>query len=41
MEPPYIPTIKNEVDTSNFSNYADSTHEVQNIKPDNDPFFDW
>lgn len=41
MEPPYVPTIKNELDTSNFSNYADSNHEVQSIKPDNDPFFDW
>lgn len=41
MEPPYIPVIKNISDTSNFSNYPDSNKEVQIIKQDKDPFYDW
>jgi len=41
LEPPYVPKVKNNVDTSNFSQYPDSDSEVIAIKPDKDPFINW
>lgn len=38
---PYIPTIKDPSDTSNFSEYPDSPEEPTAISPDEDPFKDW
>ena len=38
---PYIPKIKNNMDTSNFSQYPDSDSEVTTIKSDKDPFYNW
>lgn len=41
QEAPYIPKIKNSMDTSNFSQYPDSDSEVVVIKQDKDPFYNW
>jgi serine/threonine protein kinase len=41
QEAPYIPKIKNSMDTSNFSQYPDSEGEVIPIKQDKDPFYTW
>ena len=41
ISPPYRPKVKSSGDTSNFSNYKDSTSEVQEIKASEDPFKDW
>lgn len=41
QEAPYIPKIKNNMDTSNFSQYPDSDSEVTVIKSDKDPFYNW
>ena len=40
-QPPYIPEVKNEGDTSNFSNYPDSLEESKAVKPSEDPFVNW
>ena len=32
---------RNNVDTSNFSQYPDSESEIIAIKPDKDPFINW
>lgn len=41
QEAPYIPKIKNNMDTSNFSQYPDSDTEVSALKPEKDPFYNW
>jgi len=41
LEAPYVPKIKSNVDTTNFSTYPDSENEVIPIKPDKDPFLTW
>ena len=38
MAPPYIPEVKSEGDTSNFSNYPDSPELPKEVKPNEDPF---
>lgn len=40
-QPPYIPEVKDEGDTSNFSNYPDSLEESKPIKANEDPFLNW
>ena len=41
MDPPYIPPIKQNDDTSNFGDYPDSDDEVASLPTDKDPFLDW
>ena len=41
MEPPYIPPIKNDSDTSNFESYPDSDKESPPVDKNNDPFLKW
>jgi len=41
QEAPYIPKLKSNSDTSNFSNYPDSDSEIPTLKPDKDPFYNW
>ena len=41
LEPPYIPKIKDEMDTSNFSEYPDSGSDIQPLRPEKDPFINW
>ena len=41
LEAPYVPKIKNNMDTSNFSQYPDSDSEITAIKADKDPFLSW
>ena len=40
-QPPYIPEVKSEGDTSNFSNYPDSLEESKAVKSSEDPFINW
>ena len=35
------PNLRNNIDTSNFSQYPDSDTEVASIKPEKDPFINW
>ncbi|CAD7940015.1 unnamed protein product [Amoebophrya sp. A25] len=43
IPPPYIPTLKNEHDTSNFEYYSDSEDSVdlQGTNVEDDPFAEW
>lgn len=40
-QPPYIPEVKSEGDTSNFTAYPDSTEEPKSVPPKEDPFIHW
>jgi len=39
--PPYIPTVKEDGDTENFSAYPDSPEEPESIAAEDDPFKEW
>ena len=41
MQPPYVPNVKSEGDTSCFSSYPDSDSEVREVPPEEDPFTNW
>ena len=41
IKPKYIPKVKGEADTSNFSEYPDSPELPKAIKPSEDPFLSW
>jgi len=41
INPPYIPTVKNDGDTSNFSTYPDSSKQANAVKKVDDPFLSW
>ena len=41
ITPPYIPTVKGNDDTSNFSQYPDSDNPAPEIKKEEDPFLNW
>lgn len=41
LKPPYIPKIKSEGDTSNFSQYPESPDLPKPLKPSEDPFLSW
>ena len=41
MQPPYIPEVKGEGDTSNFTQYPDSPDLPKAIKASDDPFINW
>lgn len=33
--------LRDEFDTSNFSDYPDSGNDIQALKPEKDPFINW
>ena len=41
MQPPYVPNVKSEGDTSCFSSYPDSDSEVREVPTEEDPFTNW
>ena len=41
VEPPFIPTISNPSDCSNFAAYPDSDTKPNPLKKSEDPFLDW
>lgn len=41
LNPPYVPKVKNNGDTSNYSEYPDSPEIPKAIKPDQDVFLEW
>lgn len=41
LDPPYIPKVKGQSDTSNFTSYPDSDNPAPSMKRDEDPFLDW
>ena len=41
MQPPYIPEVKSEGDTGNFTQYPDSPELPKPIKSSDDPFLNW
>jgi len=41
MQPPYIPEVKSEGDTTNFTQYPDSPELPKAIKQADDPFTNW
>jgi serine/threonine protein kinase len=41
LPPPYVPKVKSNNDTSNFSSYPDSDTPAPTIKKEEDPFLDW
>ena len=41
MEPPYIPPIKSDADTSNFEKYPDSNKESPPVDKNSDLFLKW
>ena len=41
MEAPYIPKVKNDLDTSCFGDYPDSDKETPSISKKDDPFLGW
>ena len=41
MQPPYIPEVKSEGDTTNFTQYPDSPELPKPIKSSDDPFLNW
>ena len=41
MQPPYIPEVKSEGDTTNFTQYPDSPDLPKSIKASDDPFNNW
>lgn len=40
-QPNYVPKVKNDGDTSNYSDYPDSPDLPKALKPQNDPFLSW
>lgn len=40
-KPPFIPIVKDEGDTENFSTYPDSPEPPELLSPADDPFKDW
>ncbi len=40
-KPPFVPVVKDEGDTENFSQYPDSPELPEPLTKDEDPFKDW
>lgn len=40
-KPPFLPVVKDEGDTENFSSYPDSPDPPEPLAPSEDPFKDW
>lgn len=41
IDAPYVPQVKDEMDTTNYSKYPDTDSEIIELKPDEDPFLEW
>ncbi len=41
LTPPYVPDVKGDGDTTQFTSYPESETESPPVKPGDDPFIDW